>query len=183
VAAVSTVPRFSPGSDPEIVRIDVATGAVERIDGLRPGEPGWLAIDEHGERIAFDGTGRSFGGNADGNREIGFIDRTTAASIRVSPGAAPTPVSWDVESGPSSYDVIRGDVASLAIAGATVDLGTVTCVENDSGDAVAEDGGAPAPGQAWFYLYRGSAGPLAGPGSYGAGSGNRERIPTGGGCN
>jgi Tol biopolymer transport system component len=182
VAAVSTVPRFSPAGDPEVVRIDVATGAVERIDGLRPSGPGRLAIDEHGDRVAFDGAGRSFGGNADGNREIVFIDRTASASIRVSPGAAPTIVSWDVESGPSSYDVIRGDVASLAVAGSTVDLGAVTCVENDSGDAVAEDASAPAPGHAWFYVYRGSAGPFASPGTYGAGTGNRERVPAGGGC-
>jgi hypothetical protein len=41
---------------------------------------------------------------------------------------------------------------------------------------------APAPGQVWFYLYRGSAGPLASPGTYGTGSGSRERIPAGGGC-
>ncbi|HEX6851978.1 MAG TPA: hypothetical protein VF139_11295 [Candidatus Polarisedimenticolaceae bacterium] len=182
VVVVSTVPRFDASVPPELVRIDVATGEVERVDGLRPGEARLLVADLHGDRVAFEGTGRASGANPDGNREIVLLDRTATASIRVSPGFAPTTVSWDVESGPSTYDVIRGDVASLAIAGATVDLGVVTCVENDSADALAGDAVAPAPGEAWFYLHRGSAGALAGPGTYGAGSGNRERIPGGGGC-
>ena len=83
------------------------------------------------------------------------------------------------------YDVIRGDVANLQHSGGNVDLGTVVCLENDSGDTNTvgfEDTANPAPGQAFFYLFRGSMGVLAGAGSYDEGSGGFERVPSAGDC-
>ena len=84
------------------------------------------------------------------------------------------------------YDVIRGDVADLQPGpGDTVDLGAVYCVEDDSidNDTVGdEDPDPPAPGQAFFYVHRGSLGVAAGPGSWGLGSGNKERVAGAGSC-
>ena len=67
----------------------------------------------------------------------------------------------------------------------TVDLGTVLCIENDSPDADtigSEDSEAPDPGQAFFYVYRGTQGLLDGPGTYGSSSDCRERTAGGGDC-
>ena len=98
----------------------------------------------------------------------------------------PTLVSWDLEPAPIRYDVIRGDVSNLTSGvGETVDLGQVVCVEDDSTDAStagSEDSDAPLPGQAFFYLYRGSAGSFAGPGSWGSGGDGAERLTESGGC-
>jgi hypothetical protein len=63
---------------------------------------------------------------------------------------------------PASYDVIRGFVGALYDDGATVHLGGVTCLENDSLDTTTAAGteparpdtGLPAPGRAFFYLVR-----------------------------
>jgi Tol biopolymer transport system component len=176
---------FDPSPTLEIVRIRVATGEFERADGLRPSRPGRLVADHEGLVVAFEGQGRASGSNPDRNQEIFLIDRRVPAGLHVSPGPAPTQVNWDVASGPATYDVIRGDVASLAITGDTIDLGTVLCLENDSPDAATAEGAdpdTPEPGQVFFYLYRGSMGRLAGPGSYGRGAGERERLPGAGGC-
>src|SRR5262249_41220016 len=124
-------------------------------------------------------------GNPDYFKEVMFYDRVTAPIIKISPGPAPTRVSWDVESGPIWYDVIRGDMANVHLGPTTVDLGTVSCVENDAAVASTEgsdDGLTPSPGHVFFYVYRGSQGILTGPGSYGTGSGARERVPSSGGC-
>ncbi|HJQ99164.1 MAG TPA: hypothetical protein VJ826_12705, partial [Candidatus Polarisedimenticolaceae bacterium] len=109
------------------------------------------------------------------------IDRTTPPRVSISGGASPTVVSWDPEPGLKVYDIIRGDVASLNAA----DLGPVACLENDSLDtstASAPDAEIPGPGEAFFYLYRGSPGPVAGPGSYGTSSNGAPRTPGMGGC-
>ena len=74
----------------------------------------------------------------------------------------------------------------LQDGGGSVDLGTVLCVEDNSGDtttaAAYDDPVTPAVGQAFFYLFRGSMGAVAGPGSYGTGSNGDERVPSGGDC-
>lgn len=173
-------------------RVEVATGSLERVGGLigctalpasyvRP-----IPSSLNGSIAVFGARGACTEANVDGSSEIWLIDRTTTPSIRISPGPAPTEVSWDVESGPVFYDVIRGTIDSLAAgAGGTVDLGAVTCVENDSTDsstANAPDPALPLPGQAFFYLYRATPGAPAGPGSYGQSSGGGERIPGSGGC-
>jgi len=100
--------------------------------------------------------------------------------------ASPTVLSWDPSPFSLRYDVVRGSIANLAIAGSTVNLGPVSCLEDDSPDAHTKghgDPANPAPGQAFFYLYRGSVGFDAAAGSYGQGSGGKERIAGTGGCN
>jgi len=84
------------------------------------------------------------------------------------------------------YDVVRGSIANLSIAGSTVNLGSVSCLEDDSPDAHTKGYGdpvEPAPGQAFFYLYRGSVGFAATVGTYGQGTGGKERVAGSGGCN
>ncbi len=52
------------------------------------------------------------------------------------------------------YDVVRGNVASLSSSGGVVNLGSLTCVANDSAGAAASDATTPTAGQAFFYLVR-----------------------------
>jgi hypothetical protein len=62
----------------------------------------------------------------------------------------------------------------------------VSCLEDDSPDEHTKghgDPADPAPGQAFFYLYRGSVGFDAAAGSYGQGTGGKERVTGAGGCN
>lgn len=184
---------YSAGSF-EPHRIEVGTGRIERIgglagcaarfDGFGSDEPAPVALDQVGALAVHGWPGDCAGANRDRSEELFVIDRLAVPRLFVSAGEAPTVVSWDVESGPVSYDVVRGDVASLALLGdGTVDLGDVLCVENDSTDAAsAPDVDTPLPDQVFFYVYRGSAGPLAGPGSYGRSSAGGERTPASGGC-
>jgi Tol biopolymer transport system component len=99
---------------------------------------------------------------------------------------SPTELTWDASPFSLRYDVVRGSIANLSIAGSTVNLGPVSCLEDDSPDNHTKGYGdpvQPAPGQAFFYLYRGSVGFDAAVGSYGQGSGGKERIAGTGGCN
>ncbi len=175
-----------PDDPDDLYRVEVATGEIERVGGLRFGVPERPAVDETGELVAFSGAGEfTSWDNPDLMNEIWVIDRAVAPRIRVGK-EVPTLVAWDVESGPIRYDVIRGDLERLAPGGGgSVDLGPVTCVEDDSPDADTagnEDPEGPAAGHGFFYLYRGSAGLDAGPGSYGTGSAGGEREPASGAC-
>ena len=177
-----------PGQPYEPYRVNVATGVIERVGGLRVRSGSLeypVAPDATGAHAVYVGSVDPVLDNQDGDWELFFIDFSTAPKIRVS-AATPTVVSWDVEPSPVRYDVIRGDVANLGFgAGSTVDLGTVACIENDSPDVDTvgdEDPIAPSPGQTFFYVHRGSQGILAGPGSYGQGTGGRERLAGAGGC-
>jgi len=95
-------------------------------------------------------------------------------------------LSWDESPFSLRYDVVRGSIANLSIAGSTVNLGPVSCLEDDSPDNHTKGHGDPtnpAPGQAFFYLYRGSVGFDAAAGSYGQGTGGKERVAGAGQCN
>jgi hypothetical protein len=157
----------------KLVRIDTAAGSVELLDGVQPCAVQAFAADADGSRIAFTGTRACAGGNVDGNAEVFLADRQAQGLLRIDgPG-----LRWDALTGAATYDVVRGDLAALAIAGGgSVNLGTVSCVENDAPDLVASDPATPAPGTGFFYLTRGGAG------SYGTGSAGGERTPSAGGC-
>ena len=92
---------------------------------------------------------------------------------------SPTDMRWNptLACPPVAYDVIRGDVASLATAGDEIDLGSVTCVEADSPDTTSGDGETPPPGVTWFYLVRSTQ-----YGDYGRSSDGRLRYPSGEDC-
>lgn len=90
-----------------------------------------------------------------------------------------TTLIWCPVTGQSSYDVIRGNLASLHLAAGQVDLGTVICLENDSADTTTApdhiDRDAPQTGQGFFYLVRFA-------GTYGSSSSGLVRVPSSGDC-
>jgi len=184
---------FEPPLVWEPYRVEVATGVVERVGGLRAGGLGGtfkgdysVFPDGDGDRAVFAAwSGDWSGTNPDGSSEVYLIDFNAPRSIEASK-ETPTVVSWTVEPQPVRYDVIRGDVASLQPGGGnTVDLGAVYCVENDSADNDTvgdEDPDEPAPGETFFYLRRGSQGVNDGPGSWGQGTGGKERVAGSGVC-
>lgn len=193
VAFLSSAPFFGPNPTGgyEVYRVRVSDGHLERVSGLgaRGVAASWRIRDlavasADGSKIAFATSRDPADRNLDGSGEVFLADFDAMPGIRVAKGT-PTVVTWDAEPQAIAYDLIRGNVAALSRDGGTVHLGTVACVENDSGDldnVESEDPGQPAPGQVFFYLLRGSSGPLVGPGSYGQGSGGRERVATSGDC-
>jgi hypothetical protein len=87
-------------------------------------------------------------------------------------------IHWHTKGG-LTYDLIRGDLANLAIVGDIVDLGAVICEEQANGSGVVVDlSPDPAVRQVWFYLMRDHVTP----GTYGLDSSGRERIPSSGDC-
>jgi Tol biopolymer transport system component len=179
----------------EYYRVAVESAVVERVGGLR--EPRSrldnqnqryfpvTTVAHSGDLAVYSGITNPTGENNDLGHDVWLVDFTTPAKIR--PGkATPTVVTWDVEPSPVRYDVIRGDVAGLQTGPAnTVDLGAVVCLEDDSPDATTagfEDPDEPAPGQAFFFLYRGSQGIDDGPGTWGQGTGVAERVAGAGSC-
>jgi Tol biopolymer transport system component len=195
---VSDAPVFEDDPDRPVdrYRVPTAGGAVERVDALRAGRigsvgpiglggsGGGLAVSADGSVAAFSTLGDITESNADQLPEIWWIDRGTPPRLQVGK-ASPTVLSWDHESGPARYDAIRGQVSDLAESGGgTTDLGPVICLEDDSPDADTEGFGdqeQPPPGQAFFFLYRGSPG-VTQPGSYGSSSAGGEREPASGDC-
>ena len=191
----STAPFFEDRDGADLYRVTVATGVVERAGGLRdprgflPGASlrGNLpyAVDSSGNRAAFTGSLNAGGANMDISSEVWLADLTTPARIEVTT-STPTVARWDAEPRGLRYDVVRGDVANLQPgAGNTVDLGTVLCLEDDSTDNQTlgfEDPLQPALGQVLFYVYRATQGMNDGPGSWGRGTGDAERVAGTGDC-
>jgi hypothetical protein len=104
------------------------------------------------------------------------------ANLRAFDPAA-TYFEWDAVPGGNGavYDLVRGDVSNLSGNASAVDLGTLTCIEDDSPDATSltdPDAAAPAPGAAFFDLVRFQEGAVAG--SWGFGGEGGERAGTGG---
>ncbi len=95
-------------------------------------------------------------------------------------------VYWASVAGARGYDVIRGDVGSLAMGDGRVILGDVKVLARGTGGAsVAEDGvgGVPALGQAFFYLVQ-YEDAQSRPSGFGTESAPLPRAPTSceGGC-
>jgi Tol biopolymer transport system component len=177
----------------DLFRVNVATGVIERAGGRSRVSPTFgaayhpnFAVDADGGRVVFTNISDVAGEILPYVYDLWLADFDTPATIR--PGAeAPTVVEWDADPRALHYDVIRGDVASLAAGpGNTVDLGTVVCLENDTlntNTAGAEaDADQPGPGQVFFFLRRWTQGITDGAGSYGQGSGLAERVPSAGDC-
>lgn len=184
----SNIDYFGNGTTDGMYRIEVATGRVERLQGLALQ---LFCADEGISRALCYSVGTSGDRGAiltqdtpDGlpnppNREAIFLLEFDAPGDIQPSAATPTTVSWDVDPRFISYDVIRGDVAALGPGG---NLGPVVCLDEDSNDALAEDLVAPLPGQAFFYLRRGRAGPAVASEAWGHASDGTERQPAAGGC-
>jgi hypothetical protein len=91
-------------------------------------------------------------------------------------------VSWGAVSGLATYDVIRGNLSAIAETSAVFNLGTVTCLEDNSADSSTvghEDSATPPPGEGFFYLVKYFDGTT---GSYGTESASKPRAPGAGDC-
>lgn len=171
-----------------LYRYDIDTDTLTRSGGLSFEDTinaYWPAVDTDGSTVAYTTFTNSNGKNVDDYWELMLADYKKQNPPVVSPGPAPTTVSFYAEPGVIRYDVIRGDVANLQNLATTVNLGTVSCVEDDSGDTTTAghaDPTTPAPGHGFFYLFRGTMGLSAGPGSYGRSSSGKERVAGAGDC-
>jgi hypothetical protein len=183
-----------PNGRTEGYRVSVSTGVVERIGAIRRGPSSLGSSDIFQEQhVATDATGRLgvmgspgdwIGRDPDFDRELYVADQTASARLLPS-NSSPTVLSWDPEPRSLRYDVVRGDLANLRIIAGSVDLGSVVCLENDSPDTDTlgfEDPAEPGPGQAFFFLHRGSQGVNDGPGTFGFASNGFERIAGVGDC-
>lgn len=97
--------------------------------------------------------------------------------------ASPTLLRWNFTGSGITYDAIRGDIAALRSSGGIVDLGVVTCIENDSTDLTTlglPDAAVPLAGQAFFYAVR--ANTTLSDFGYGLSSSHEPRVPASGDC-
>jgi hypothetical protein len=79
--------------------------------------------------------------------------------------AGDTGIVWGAVDGAAHYDVVKGDLAAVVqSSGASGDFSRagMSCVENNSADALSTDGSAPPSGGVIFYLARAFAGECAG---------------------
>jgi hypothetical protein len=91
-------------------------------------------------------------------------------------------VSWGTVAGAQTYDVIRGDLSNVTETPVVINLGTVTCLENDSTDVSTvgwEDPAVPPSGEGFFYLVEYFDGTSSG---YGTVSASKPRAPGAGDC-
>ena len=168
--------------DSDVLRVSVATGEVQRVTGFTPGGANFSDADTTGAKTLF--TGYDVVHESPGWRSLFLSDASLKPAFHVGK-AAPTLVDWDPDPQSLTYDVIRGDLANLSIVASTANLGPVTCLEDDSPDNKTlgdEDATQPAPGQGFFYLYRGTTGSPPVAGSWGLGTGGLVRVPGLGGC-
>jgi hypothetical protein len=93
---------------------------------------------------------------------------------------AGTTISWSQVEGADSYDVIRGSVSNLARTGGAIDLGSVACLASATSGTSVQDPAAPAPGEAFFYLFRIRW--ATNRDGYGRSSGGETRTPGAGDC-
>jgi len=96
---------------------------------------------------------------------------------------APTVVRWSTLGPGVTYDLVRGNVKALRSLGGLVDLGVVTCIENDGTDLSNRglgDAAVPPVGEAYFYLVRQT--PRGTGLGYGASSAHEPRQPASGDC-
>ncbi|HEV8337330.1 MAG TPA: VCBS repeat-containing protein [Candidatus Polarisedimenticolia bacterium] len=91
-----------------------------------------------------------------------------------------TSVSWPAMFEASVYDVIRGTVGLMSEGASQIDLGVVSCVENDSPDPLSSDSVNPPTGTIYFYLMRTQDPKIKG--SYGRSTSNKVRVPMSGNC-
>ncbi|HYV84481.1 MAG TPA: hypothetical protein VFB49_01085 [Patescibacteria group bacterium] len=99
------------------------------------------------------------------------------------PEATPTLVRWSTLGPGVTYDLVRGGLGALRSIGGMVDLGVVTCIENDSTDLSNRgllDAALPAVGQGYFYLVRQT--PRGTGLGYGFSSAFEPRVPASGDC-
>ena len=115
---------------------------------------------------------------------------TDRASLETSRDSLGTVFRWSAVLDANLYDVARGDVANLFLDPApeglkdTVELGSLTCIADDTVETdtgTFPDPDIPAPGQAFFYVFRDDA-PDPEARSYGADDDGHRRLAGGMDC-
>lgn len=110
------------------------------------------------------------------------VQTTDRTSLDVDPVPSPGTVHHSPIQGATVYDIARGDVRNLhAEQGGGISLGPLACIANDAPQSTVADAAVPAPGAAFFYVFRDDA-PDAGGHSYGTSNDGRPRSATGGDC-
>lgn len=118
------------------------------IDG---GDPGDLPP---AEATDMDGEPRLGGGALDlGADECHAAAAVDGLVLRTLDGGT-TELTWPARAGEASWDVARGDAATLRSSGGDFAAATETCLGDDLAAPRAEDPDAPASGGAWWYLVR-----------------------------
>ncbi|MDQ7005772.1 MAG: S8 family serine peptidase [Acidobacteriota bacterium] len=109
-------------------------------------------------------------------------DRT---SLKVFERNLGTEVRWTAVLDAANYDLARGEVAALStVDESTVDLGPLACLADDTpatDNADSPDAAAPAPGTAFFYVFR-DAGTARDGAAWGVDSAGRDRLAGAGDC-
>lgn len=108
------------------------------------------------------------------------LDPYVSLQVRQTPGG--TEVTWQDPGGAVSWDVIRGRLDWITVTPTGVDLGPVSCLEDNSPDTTTApdhlDPTDPPDGEAFFYLLRTNT--SLGPGTYGhASNGARNYVGSG----
>src|SRR5262249_35434351 len=116
------------------------------------------------------------------NEPVQSIDPYVNLKMRELPGG--TEADWADPGGAVSWDVIRGQIDFIVESGTGVDLGPVTCIEDDSPDTTTApdhlDAQIPPAGKAFFYLVRTRT--LLDPGTYGHSTLGHKETPSNGDC-
>ncbi len=136
----------------------MAPGAAEPDFHLAPGSP---AIDggDPGDLPPADATDMDAEGRLGGNAlDLGADECHAAAAVaglllRTLAGGD-TELTWPARPGEASWDVVRGDVATLLSTGGDYAAATEECLGNDLAEPRATDPDAPPPAAARWYLVR-----------------------------
>jgi hypothetical protein len=91
-------------------------------------------------------------------------------------------VTWGAVTGVQTFDVIRGDLSAIAETPVVINLGSVACIEDNSGDLNTvgwDDSASPPPNEGFFYLVEYNDGTGS---SYGTESVGKPRAAGAGDC-
>ncbi|MEW5807531.1 MAG: hypothetical protein AB1756_09335 [Acidobacteriota bacterium] len=184
VIFLSSAPFFglNPDGFVDLFRIRTDGSDLSRLTAIHFGGGSEASVNQDGSMVAFTGLGDYTGQNPDLLPEIFMVYLNLPSVLRVK-NKENTLLSWDTVAGAWTYDVIRGSLDSLSIVADSVDLGPVSCLEDDSPDADTvgfEDPEIPLPGKGFFYLFRSFDG--INNSGYGQSSSGLNRIPSTGDC-
>lgn len=88
--------------------------------------------------------------------DIGAYER--APALLVVGGLSMDPnrmrIFWSATAGATSYDTIRGNLATLRSSGGNFATSVLACLDNNGADTQSTDGPIPAAGSGFFYLVR-----------------------------
>jgi hypothetical protein len=88
--------------------------------------------------------------------------RGSPGTLRIQLSVSETGLAWSSVGGARSYDVVRGDAATLQASGGDFSVATEACLGNDLAATTLDYGDLPEAGRAWWFLVRGncSEGPM-----------------------